>query len=673
MIVITFGRSSQNTVVINDNSVSRIHCQIIQYDDGSFAIIDFDSTNGSFVNDRKIVGEVRLNRNDAVRIGNVNIHWQAYFAQKKDNTLLSWALGALGLASAVVLILLFAMGDKKNKNYLGWKNQAYRISFNYTELDFGMNLGDIRRANPNARIEKKTTPGFDNELESAEGYNYYNFHNTNNERTAVFTLENNIINSITILDKAYSTSCDISIGSTWENVVNAYPDGEWWIVHSQYDFYTYSYEHTWIYYYVPSTCTSFVFKGSQFSELQMRSIYQAVEHDKFSASAISSSVYASIASSITVYSIVLNNCSATSNQTFVDFTGHWATSDFNFQLSLQQTGAQISGTTHSNDHGGNVSNIQYALSGSVSDNIVTVGYYSDYWEQNMKGRIKYLSDDQIEWMQIPQKGRDMPGKTILYRYAPVQSVISHKERELSYEEMELSSSVQTKNTDDDLIGSQWVYSGDCFGSQRYEVLEIQESGIVKITINNDVPYYGEYVYTGNRKEMSFLWHLQEHKGTRFYIRNDAIYFSDNDWNDAMFETCDHKHKIFKRIDAVSHKSEDRVAWTFSIPFDYSNYKNNIAGELLLPDGKRIQYDFYVSDALGSTAFDKLYFYSTSSETTNLIYQYDITLIRPNDGQYGRKYYGGRETNWAKGVETQSFDTKEWKNNRWNKITVEVTR
>jgi pSer/pThr/pTyr-binding forkhead associated (FHA) protein len=88
MKVITFGRSSQNNVVINDNKVSRVHCQIVQHDNGSFDIVDFGSANGTFVNGRRINGEITLSSNDIVRIGNTLLPWlrQFYDISATDST-----------------------------------------------------------------------------------------------------------------------------------------------------------------------------------------------------------------------------------------------------------------------------------------------------------------------------------------------------------------------------------------------------------------------------------------------------------------------------------------------------------------------------------------------------------------------------------------------------------
>jgi hypothetical protein len=80
MKVITIGRSSQNEVVINDEKVSRNHIQIIQDDYGNFRLVDFGSTNGTFVNSRKVTGEISLSPNDVIVIGSTTLSWQNYFS-----------------------------------------------------------------------------------------------------------------------------------------------------------------------------------------------------------------------------------------------------------------------------------------------------------------------------------------------------------------------------------------------------------------------------------------------------------------------------------------------------------------------------------------------------------------------------------------------------------------
>ncbi len=80
MKVITIGRDDKgNDRVIIDPHASRHHLQIIQHDDGHFSLLDFGSTNGTYINGQKIKGEVPLNDMDIVRIGNTPIPWRMYF------------------------------------------------------------------------------------------------------------------------------------------------------------------------------------------------------------------------------------------------------------------------------------------------------------------------------------------------------------------------------------------------------------------------------------------------------------------------------------------------------------------------------------------------------------------------------------------------------------------
>ncbi len=78
MRVITIGRSSENNVVINDAKVSRTHLQLVQNDNGTCSVVDLNSANGTFVNGQKITGEVPLQPQDVIRIGDTTLPWQEY-------------------------------------------------------------------------------------------------------------------------------------------------------------------------------------------------------------------------------------------------------------------------------------------------------------------------------------------------------------------------------------------------------------------------------------------------------------------------------------------------------------------------------------------------------------------------------------------------------------------
>lgn len=106
MKVVTIGRDTDNDIVVNDSKVSRHHLQIIS-DSNRFRIVDFNTTNGTFVNDRKISGETSLFPNDIVRIGNTVLPWQTYFKDRKSKNQVRLYAGITG-AFAIIVFLFFA-------------------------------------------------------------------------------------------------------------------------------------------------------------------------------------------------------------------------------------------------------------------------------------------------------------------------------------------------------------------------------------------------------------------------------------------------------------------------------------------------------------------------------------------------------------------------------------
>ena len=64
---LSLGRGSENTVVLENDSVSRRHCRI-ERKVRSWVVLDNDSTNGTYVNDEQ-VKEYQLRRGDQVKVG----------------------------------------------------------------------------------------------------------------------------------------------------------------------------------------------------------------------------------------------------------------------------------------------------------------------------------------------------------------------------------------------------------------------------------------------------------------------------------------------------------------------------------------------------------------------------------------------------------------------------
>lgn len=107
MKVVTIGRSRDNDVCINDPYVGRHHCQIVQHDNGMFTIVDMNSTNGTYVNGRRVFGEAQLQPYDNITIGHTSLPWRSYFPPKSKSYALPIVLGSVcGLLLTIMLTLL---------------------------------------------------------------------------------------------------------------------------------------------------------------------------------------------------------------------------------------------------------------------------------------------------------------------------------------------------------------------------------------------------------------------------------------------------------------------------------------------------------------------------------------------------------------------------------------
>ena len=67
----TVGRSPDVDVPIGDASISRRHCQFFLNANDALSVRDFDSLNGTYIDDQKIKNRAALKPGDIVRIGSV--------------------------------------------------------------------------------------------------------------------------------------------------------------------------------------------------------------------------------------------------------------------------------------------------------------------------------------------------------------------------------------------------------------------------------------------------------------------------------------------------------------------------------------------------------------------------------------------------------------------------
>jgi hypothetical protein len=75
---VSVGRGSDNDLHLNDNSVSKIHAALVMNREGTLMVADTGSTNGTFINGRRIAyGESRqIEDGDVVGFGNIEVRFR---------------------------------------------------------------------------------------------------------------------------------------------------------------------------------------------------------------------------------------------------------------------------------------------------------------------------------------------------------------------------------------------------------------------------------------------------------------------------------------------------------------------------------------------------------------------------------------------------------------------
>jgi hypothetical protein len=83
---VTIGRSSANVISIADPEVSRLHA-CVRLENNSYVVEDWASTNGTFVNGKRIGGRVTLYDGDLIRLGDtitLQFHAEDPSFQRRD-------------------------------------------------------------------------------------------------------------------------------------------------------------------------------------------------------------------------------------------------------------------------------------------------------------------------------------------------------------------------------------------------------------------------------------------------------------------------------------------------------------------------------------------------------------------------------------------------------------
>ena len=72
----TIGRLAGNDIVLNKGNVSKYHSKIV-LKDGKYIVVDLKSTNGTFVNGKKIAGPLVVRPTDKIYVGDYIINVDA--------------------------------------------------------------------------------------------------------------------------------------------------------------------------------------------------------------------------------------------------------------------------------------------------------------------------------------------------------------------------------------------------------------------------------------------------------------------------------------------------------------------------------------------------------------------------------------------------------------------
>src|SRR6266581_4247841 len=83
----SIGRAALNTLVLDAPKVSRLHAIVHSERAGAFWLVDLGSSNGTFLNKRRIHEPVRLRDNDQITIGGITfIFRQAHDASDQPRS-----------------------------------------------------------------------------------------------------------------------------------------------------------------------------------------------------------------------------------------------------------------------------------------------------------------------------------------------------------------------------------------------------------------------------------------------------------------------------------------------------------------------------------------------------------------------------------------------------------
>jgi signal transduction histidine kinase len=159
---VVIGRNSEDAgILLHDGAVSRTHAEFV-LQDGKWAIHDLGSSNGTFVNEKKITGEILLNHNDQIRVGATVLLFELSKAAKKQkeaeeltrvesevesaDTMVGLSVDNLGSKEVAERRERIAQAGQTAVNLShGIKNLLQAVTTGREVVGHGLKIGDIER------------------------------------------------------------------------------------------------------------------------------------------------------------------------------------------------------------------------------------------------------------------------------------------------------------------------------------------------------------------------------------------------------------------------------------------------------------------------------------------------------------------------------------------------
>mgnify|MGYP003994511183 CR=1 FL=1 len=148
MKLINIGSHNSNEYKIDDSTVSRKHAQLFW--DGKKLVIltDLDSTNGTFVNGKKLKIPTQLNQLDVVKVGNTLIPWMELLFEENiqeeikipvskasEPKFLSKGTWIFLFVMLVIVITLLTHYRLDSQRHLGYRVDSDFVSYSYLNND----------------------------------------------------------------------------------------------------------------------------------------------------------------------------------------------------------------------------------------------------------------------------------------------------------------------------------------------------------------------------------------------------------------------------------------------------------------------------------------------------------------------------------------------------------